>query len=79
MNQEEELFGLMEAKRGDRCTNAHTERRFTTPCCYTDMDGKADQCPTCGAPIECFVEMVPEAVCRIADEDDEEDDEEEEE
>jgi hypothetical protein len=70
-------WGTMGAEPGDKCSNTYTETRFTTPCCYTDVGPGTTQCPACSAPIECVVEMIPEAVCRIMDEADPEDDEEE--
>lgn len=65
-----EKFGKMQAPRGERCTNPGQDTRFTTPCCYADVSEDATMCPDCGAPIECFVEQEPVAVCRIADADD---------
>ena len=65
-----DTFGKMGAKRGERCSNNGFRNRFTTPCCYAELDGKANSCPECGAPIVCFVQMEPVSVCMIADKDD---------
>lgn len=67
-----ETFGMIGAERGDVLRNPGFTDRFTTPCCYADIDGKATKCPSCGAPIVCEVEQQPVAVCRIADKDEEE-------
>lgn len=64
-----ETFGRMEAERGERCTNPGVDDRFTTPCCYADVDEDATECPECSAPIVCEVEQQPVAVCRIAEKD----------
>lgn len=68
-----ETFGKMEAARGERCTNPGQDERFTTPCCYADVDEEAKRCPECNAPIVCEVEQQPVAVCRIAETHEEED------
>lgn len=60
-----ERFGTMQVGRGERCTNPGQDERFTTPCCYEDVDESATECPKCGAPIECTVEQEPVAVCTI--------------
>lgn len=63
-----ELFGKMEAKRGDSCANPGFDDHFTTPCCYADFVGKRTTCPECGAPIVCAADWMPVAVCYIAKE-----------
>ena len=68
----DELFGRLEAKRGERCTNNGYGAKFTTPCCYADVDDEgATRCPECAAPIICSIEQEPVSVCRIADEESE--------
>ena len=63
-----ETFGRMEAERGERCSNNGYGARFTTPCCYADVeDEDPTECPECGAPIVCEVEYEPVSVCRIAE------------
>lgn len=62
-------FGKMQVERGERCTNPGFDDRFTTPCCYADVDEDATECPECGAPIGCEVEQQPVAVCKIREED----------
>lgn len=67
-----ETFGKMKAERGERCSNPGYDDRFTTPCCYAEVeDEEVRVCPECGAPIVCEVEQQPVAVCRIADADEE--------
>lgn len=65
-----EKFGKMQVERGERCTNSGYGAKFTTPCCYEDLDDEdATECPNCKAPIVCSVEQEPISVCRIADAD----------
>ncbi len=63
-------YGKMEASEGERCSNNGYGARFTTPCCYADLDGEADDCPDCGAPIRCTIEHEPVSVCTIRGGDD---------
>ena len=67
-DKERETYGKMQAEWGDRCTNPGVDDRFTTPCCYADVDEDAVFCPECEAPITCSVEFQPVAVCAIGDE-----------
>ena len=65
-----DTYGKMKAEWGDRCSNPGYEDKFTTPCCYEDVDEDATHCPECDAPIFCAVEQQPVAVCTIGDDGD---------
>lgn len=65
------------AKPGDYLANTHFTDRFTCPECLNDNYGHANdvtRCEFCGASLECRVEMIPEAICQIADSGNEADD-----
>jgi hypothetical protein len=60
----------------DVCSNSGYDARFTTPCCYYDLDVDAQgegeaTCPECGRKVICSYEQEPKSVCRLASEDDE--------
>jgi transcription elongation factor Elf1 len=60
----------------DRCSNTHYDDRWTCPGCYEDLPttipGRAT-CGNCGAKLKLSLEMVPECVSVVLNDDDDDD------
>ena len=70
-------YGPNQAGIGEQCSNGPWLEDYTCPGCYKDVeDIDAKECSECGAPIKCFKEMRPYAVCEIRDVEEEDQDEE---
>ncbi len=54
----------------DVCTNPGQENRWTTPCCYHDVEEPISNCPKCGRAVTCTVEQQPITVCCLVEPED---------